>query len=94
MYVKIVFKRIDEIVVGDIVRSAPREYQTIKDWSEVMGVEVDEEYPVTMLRIFRPRTNDGFVDISQIGRVNLRPVQLSSFDLVEVQVSAMDWMEH
>lgn len=86
-------KRIDQIEVGDIVRSAHGEYQTIKNWSEVISVEVDEEMPATTVKVYRPRTNDGKVaDVfgmmtTKSGRTHAQTqtMILPSFDLVDVQ---------
>jgi hypothetical protein len=79
--IKIITKRIDEVVAGEIIRGS-----VINGWSEVISVDVDEEYPATEIKVYRPATNGGIVDPIQRGRGTQRKLLLPSFDLVEVQV--------
>jgi hypothetical protein len=83
MFTDIKQKRIDQIVVGEIVKGG-----VIGGWSEVFAVDVDEEYPATKLTWYRLATNGGIVDPNQRGRATKHTQVLASFDLVYVQVAA------
>jgi hypothetical protein len=78
-------KRVDQVVAGDIIRSAKGEHDTIKGWSEVMSVEVDEEYPATTIKFFRPPTEMGRIAPARPSRMACITKLLPSFDLVDVQ---------
>lgn len=85
MFTIIKIKRVDQIEVGDIVRS---QNNTILAWHEVISVDVDEEMPATTVKVYRPATEDGKI-IKQRGHHTAKEIVLPSWDLVDVQVTAM-----
>jgi hypothetical protein len=81
-YIKIMLKRVDAILPGDIIRT-PREpgHYLFPAWAQAIGITVGDMS--TTVVTLRPATTDG--KVAEPGKIQQIGTTVPSWELVEVQ---------